>query len=158
MQYYQLFTCIGLIFTFLIGTLQAEEYSPISTSRPGAFNPTTSVPSGLFQFECGTNLYTGPGMDTTLTTPIQLRMGVYKNTELQVTYASEYLILGLLYGGISFLDGFENMDLGREALLQLVDESIKSQMDLRKKFEEKKNPVILDLFNDFVEEHSELLH
>ena len=57
-----------------------------------------------------------------------------------------------------FLDGFENLDLGRGALLKLVDESIKSQMDLRKKFEEKKNPVILDLFNNLAEEHLELLH
>ena len=88
--------------------LQAEEYGPIATSRPGAFNPTSSIPSGLFQFEFGTNLYTGPGMDTTFTIPIQLRMGIYKNTELQVAYASKYLTLGALYGGISFLDGFEN--------------------------------------------------
>ena len=57
-----------------------------------------------------------------------------------------------------FLDGFEKLDLGRGALLQLVDESIKSQMDLRKKFEEKKNPVILDLFKDFVEEQPEQIH
>ena len=37
-----------------------------------------------------------------------------------------------------FLDGFEDMDLGKQTLKKLVNESIKSQMDLRKKFEEKK--------------------
>ena len=57
-----------------------------------------------------------------------------------------------------FLDGFENLDLGRRALLKLVDESTKSQIDLRKKFEKKKKPVILDLFNDFVEEYPVQVH
>ena len=91
--------------------LQAEEVGPIATNRPGIFNPTSSVPSGFYQFEIGTNLYTGPGMDTTYTIPVQIRMGVYKNTELQVAYASEYLTLGIQYGGISFLDDLENICL-----------------------------------------------
>ena len=106
-HYNKLFTLASLIIiTSCI--LQADEYGSIGTSRPGAANPTSSVPSGLYQFEIGTNLYTGPGMDTTITMPALIRMGVYKNTELQVAYASKYLTLGVLYGGISFLDGFEN--------------------------------------------------
>ena len=101
--------------------LQAEEYGPIATNRPGAFNPTSSVPTNLYQFEFGTNLYTGPGMDTTFTIPILLRMGVYKNTELQVAYASEYLTLGILYGGISFLDGFENSIILTTSMTENID-------------------------------------
>ena len=107
MHYNKLFTLASLII-LLICMIQADEYGSIGTSRPGAANPTSSVPYGLYQFEFGTNLSTGPGMDTTFTIPAQLRMGVYKNTELQVAYASEYLSLGVLYGGISFLDGLEN--------------------------------------------------
>ena len=88
--------------------LFADEYDTIGTSRPGAANPTSSVPTGFYQFEIGTNLYTGPGMDTTFSIPALLRMGVYNNTELQVAYTSEYLTLGVLYGGINFVDGLEN--------------------------------------------------
>ena len=121
MQCHKLFTSLGLLLILLNCKLQAEEYGSISTSRPGASNPTTSVPSGLFQFECGTNLFTGPGMDTTFTIPIQLRMGVYKNIELQVAYASKYLTLGILYGGISFFDGFENSIILTTSLTENID-------------------------------------
>ena len=78
---------------------------------------------------------------------------------IEENFQPEDIFPTLIYISVQmFLDGFENMDLGREALLQLVDESIKSQMDLRKKFEEKKNPVILDLFKDFVEENPKQIH
>ena len=78
---------------------------------------------------------------------------------IEENFQPEDVFPTLIYISIQmFLDGFENLDLGKGALLQLVDESIKSQMDLRKKFEEKKNPVILDLFKDFVEEHPEQIH
>jgi len=106
-QYNKLFTSASLI--IIMGCLlQADEYGTIVTSRPDAANPTSAVPSGFYQFEIGTRLLAGPGMDTTFSIPALLRMGVYKNTELQVAYASEYLSLGVLYGGISFLDGLEN--------------------------------------------------
>ena len=56
----------------------------------------------------GTNLSTGPGQDTTFTIPAFIRMGVYNNTELQVGYADQYLTIGLLYGGIKFINRLEN--------------------------------------------------
>ena len=87
--------------------IQANDYGSIGTSRPGAANPTSSVPTGLYQFEMGTNLETSPSMDTTFTIPVLLRMGVYNNTEIQVAYSNKFLILGILYGGINFR-GFEN--------------------------------------------------
>ena len=106
-QYNKFFTLASLI--IITGCmLQADEYGSISTSRPGAASSTSSVPFGLYQLEFGTNLSTKPGKDTTFTIPALLRMGVYNNTEVQVAYASEYLTLGVQYGGISFLDGFEN--------------------------------------------------
>lgn len=78
---------------------------------------------------------------------------------IEENFQPEDVFPTLIYISIQmFLDGFENLDLGKGALLKLVDESIKSQMDMRKKFEEKKNPVILDLFKDFVEEHPEQIH
>ena len=88
--------------------LTADDYGSISTNRPGMASPTSAVPAGLYQFEIGTNLDTSPGQDTTFTIPILLRMGVYNNSELQVGYANKYLTLGILYGGISFIDGLEN--------------------------------------------------
>lgn len=78
---------------------------------------------------------------------------------IEENFQPEDIFPTLIYISIQmFLDGFEKLDLGRGPLLQLVDESIKSQMNMRKKFEEKKNPVILDLFKDFVEEHPEQIH
>ena len=78
---------------------------------------------------------------------------------LEENFQPEDVFPTLIYISIQmFLDGFENLDLGRGALLKLVDESIKSQMDLRKKIQKKKNPVILDLFKDFVEEQPEQIH
>ena len=35
-------------------------------------------------------------------------MGIYNNTELQVGYADQYLTIGLLYGGIKFINRLEN--------------------------------------------------
>ena len=88
--------------------LFGKDYNPISTSRPGIDNSTAAVPTGLYQFEIGTNLTTGMGIDTTISIPVLLRMGVSKNTELQVGFANKYLTLGLLYGGISNINGLEN--------------------------------------------------
>ena len=88
--------------------LNADDYGSISTSRPGMANPTSAVPTGLYQFEIGTNLSTGPGQDTTFTIPAFIRMGVYNNTELQVGYADQYLTIGLLYGGIKLINRLEN--------------------------------------------------
>ena len=98
-----------LILLHLLSLFQASEnQGTISTSRPGSANPTLAVPSGLYQFEMGTNLTTNPGMDTTIAIPILLRMGIYKNTEIQVAYANQYLTLGLLYGGIRSINGLDN--------------------------------------------------
>ena len=101
--------------TLLIGS----EYNAITTNRPGTINSTSAVPTGLYQFEIGPRmmnknvlpwlfLKTIPGMDTIITVPIQLRMGVYKNTEWQVSFANDYLTLGVLYGGINIFKGLEN--------------------------------------------------
>jgi len=120
MQFNNLITSIILII-LIFCILQADEYPSISTSRPGAANPTSSIPTGLYQFEMGTNLSTNPGMDTTFTIPTLLRMGVYNNTELQVAYASQYLTLGALYGGINFLDGLENSIIFTTSMTKNID-------------------------------------
>ena len=98
-----------LILPFIYSLLNGvENYGAIGTSRPGAANPTSSIPTGLYQFEMGTNLSTGPGQDTTFTIPAFIRMGVYNNTELQVGYADQYITIGLLYGGIKLINRLEN--------------------------------------------------
>ena len=98
-----------LILPFIFSLLNGDEdYGTIGTSRPGAANPTLSVPTGLYQFEMGTNLSTGPGQDTTFTIPAFIRMGVYNNTELQVGYANQYITIGLLYSGIKLINRLEN--------------------------------------------------
>ena len=79
MKYYLL-----LLFTILLSTSWSDDYVSISTSRPGVYNPTSSVPKGLYQLEVGTNLSTGPGMDTLLTMPALLRLGVINNTEFDI--------------------------------------------------------------------------
>ena len=107
MKYRNIIT-LPLLVIIIFCFIKAEDYGSIGTSRPGAANPTSSVPTGLYQFEMGTNLETSPGMDTTFTIPTLLRMGVYNNIELQVAFASKYLTLGILYGGMSFLNGLEN--------------------------------------------------
>ena len=89
MQYRDIITLPFLVITIFC-QLVGEEYGPIVTGRPGAANPTSSIPTGLYQFEMGTNLETSPRQDTTFTIPILLRMGIYKNTELQEAYASKY--------------------------------------------------------------------
>ena len=100
-----LLPCLFLLqWTQLIGA----NNNSISTSRPGIGNPTSAVPAGLYQFEMGTNLTTRPGIDTPIVIPVLLRMGVYKNTELQMGFANKYLTFGILYGGIRIIDGFEN--------------------------------------------------
>ncbi len=139
MQYNKLIYLTSLII-LISCILQADEYSSIGTSRPGAANPTSSVPYGLYQFEFGTNLSTGPGMDTTLTLPVLLRMGVYNNTELQVAYASKYLTLGVLYGGISFLDGLENSIILTTSLTENNDSLIEYSVYL---------PILYSFNNDF---------
>ena len=108
MQFNKFIVLTTLLSILTTHILLADAYDSISTSRPGAANPTSSVPTGLYQFEMGTNLSTSPGADTTFTIPALIRMGILKNTELQVAYASQYLTLGVLYGGISFVDGLEN--------------------------------------------------
>ena len=117
MKYYLIF-----LFTILLSTSWSDDYSSISTSRPGVYNPTSSVPKGLYQLEVGTNLSTGPGMDTLLTMPVLLRLGVINNTELQVAYASKYLTLGVLYGGINLINGLENSIIFSTSLTENNDE------------------------------------
>ena len=121
MQFDKLITPTILLIILVTHILLADEYASISTSRPGAANPTSSVPFGLYQFEMGTNLSTSPEADTTFTIPALLRMGIYKNTELQVAYASQYLTLGVLYGGISFVDGLENSIIFTTSMTKNID-------------------------------------
>ena len=139
MHYNKLFTLASLII-LLICMIQADEYGSIGTSRPGAANPTSSVPYGLYQFEMGTNLYTGPGMDTTFTIPALLRLGVYNNTEFQVAYTSKYLTLGVLYGGISFLNNLENSIILTTSLTENNDSLIEYSAYL---------PILYSFNNDF---------
>ena len=102
--------------------LSGKDYNPISASRPGTDNPTSAVPAGLYQFEIGTNYYGGPGnVYKTPTFPMLLRMGVFNNTELQVGYSNKYATLGLLYGGISFINGLENSIHFTTSLLMPID-------------------------------------
>ena len=121
MQFDKLITPTILLIILVTHILLADEYASISTSRPGAANPTSSVPFGLYQFEMGTNLFTSPGADTTFTIPALLRMGIYKNTELQVAYISQYLTLGVLYGGISIIDGLENSIIFTTSMTKNID-------------------------------------
>ena len=50
-----------------------------------------------------------------------LRMGVFNNTELQMGYSNKYATLGLLYGGISFINGLENSIHITTSLLMPMD-------------------------------------
>ena len=94
--------------------------------------------------------------DSQLTMDSMLKL---RNFLIEENFQPEDVFPTLIYTSVQmFLDGFESMDLGREALLQLVDESIKSQMKFREEFEKERNPVNAGLFNDFVEECPELLH
>ena len=94
--------------------------------------------------------------DSQLTMDSMLKL---RNFLIEENFQPEDVFPTLIYTSVQmFLDGFESMDLGREALLQLVDESIKSQMKLREEFEKERNPVNAGLFNDHVEEYPELLH
>ena len=139
----QFINCIALTTLLIIlptHILLADEYASISTSRPGAANPTSSVPFGLYQFEMGTNLSTSPGADTTFSLPTLLRMGIYKNTELQVAYASHYLTLGVLYGGISFVDGLENSIIFTTSMTENIDSLTEYSVYL---------PMSYKLHNDF---------
>ena len=94
--------------------------------------------------------------DSQLTMDSMLKL---RNFLIEENFQPEDVFPTLIYTSVQmFLDGFESMDLGREALLQLVDESIKSQMKFREEFEKERKPVNAGLFNDFVEECPELLH
>ena len=94
--------------------------------------------------------------DSQLTMDSMLKL---RNFLIEENFQPEDVFPTLIYTSVQmFLDGFESMDLGREALLQLVDESIKSQMKFREEFEKERNPVNAGLFNDHVEEYPELLH
>ena len=94
--------------------------------------------------------------DSQLTMDSMLKL---RNFLIEENFQPEDVFPTLIYTSVQmFLDGFESMDLGREALLQLVDESIKSQMKFREEFEKERNPVNAGLFNDRVEEYPELLH
>ena len=74
--------------------LTADDYGSISTSRPGMANPTSAVPTGLYQFEIGANFTTNQGgIDTSITFPILIRMGLFNNTEWQVGFSNKYLTL-----------------------------------------------------------------
>ena len=93
--------------------LSGKDYNPINTSRPGIGNPTAAVPTGLYQFEMGANSPTlgkvaFGDIDSYISTPMLIRMGIYDHTELQVGYANKYFTIGLLYGGINIINGFEN--------------------------------------------------
>ena len=121
MQFKKFITLTTLLIILITQTVLADEYASINTSRPGAANPTSSVPFGLYQFEIGTNLTTNQGADTAFTIPTLLRMGIYKNTELQVAYISQYLTLGVLYGGISIIDGLENSIIFTTSMTQNND-------------------------------------
>ena len=85
-------------------------------------NPTSAVPTGLYQFEIGANFTTNQGgIDTSITFPILIRMGLFNNTEWQVGYSNKFLALGILYGGISIIDGLENSFIFTTSLTQNSD-------------------------------------
>ena len=67
MQFNKFIVLTTLLSILTTHILLADAYDSISTSRPGAANPTSSVPFGLYQFEMGTNLSTSPGADTIIT-------------------------------------------------------------------------------------------
>lgn len=67
---------LRLFLTIVISSISAfagDDYGSISTSRPGVANPTSAIPTGLYQFEIGTNLTTSPGIDTTISIPMLVR-------------------------------------------------------------------------------------
>ena len=80
-------------------------YGGISTSRPGAANPTTPVPERLLQFEFGCN----SSLDgNELVFPSLTRLGLFKHTELQLYYTDEIITYGLLIGGFQITERLEN--------------------------------------------------
>ncbi len=112
-----------LILPFIYSLLNGvENYGAIGTSRPGAANPTSSIPTGLYQFEIGANFTTNQGgIDTSITFPILIRMGLFNNTEWQVGFSNKYLTLGILYGEISIIEGLENSFIFTTSLTQNND-------------------------------------
>jgi len=104
----KIFILLPCLFFIQWSHLFGKDNNAISTSRPGIGNSTSAVLTGLYQFELGTNLTLSPGMDTTITVPILIRLGVMENTDLQIGYTGSALTLGVLYGGIHIINGLEN--------------------------------------------------
>tara|TARA_B100000945_G_C20414864_1_gene614629 strand:+ start:1082 stop:1729 length:648 start_codon:yes stop_codon:yes gene_type:complete len=92
-----------LIIYFII--VISNIYSSISTSRPGAANPTAPVPERLLQFEFGCN---SSLEGNELIFPSLTRLGLFKHTELQLYYTDEIITYGLLIGGFQTTDKLEN--------------------------------------------------
>ena len=92
-----------LILPFIFSLLNGDEdYGAIGTSRPGAANPTSSVPIGLYQFEIGLN----SDMNDIFTYPLIFRTGIFSKTEIQVGY-SDNISIGILYGSFNIAKSLE---------------------------------------------------
>ena len=89
-----------------ISVLSGLEYGSISTSRPGAANPTSAVPANLYQFEMGIN----SDINDNLTYPFLFRTGVLSSTEIQIGYGGNFS-LSMLYGGIHLVDMLSKLNL-----------------------------------------------
>ena len=54
MQFRNIIT-LSFLVIMIFSLIEAEDFAPISTGRPGFSNPTSSISKGLYQFEMGLN-------------------------------------------------------------------------------------------------------
>ena len=57
-----------------------------------------------------------------------------------------------------FLDGFEDLELGKETLQDLVSQSVKSQVNLREDLDSKTTLFDGDSYKIFIDNETELIH
>ena len=86
----------------LFSLIEAEEFSSISTGRPGVANPTSSISKGLYQFEIGIKT----DLKDNLAYPLFFRTGIMNSTEIQIG-CSDNLSVGILYGDLNIIKQLE---------------------------------------------------
>jgi len=119
---------LRLVFIIIMASISAligNDCGSIVTSRPGASNPTSSIAMGLSQLEVGLN----SDFNDNISYPILFRAGILSSTEIQIGYG-ENLNIGLLYGGVTLINGFENSIIISTTLSKNNDNLIQSDLYL----------------------------